>query len=239
MTFYDHFTQKEKMPTRIGMNLVKQTDRKIIDIFKKLAKKKDINLLEIGPGRGMFARQCKKQGIKYTAIEINPILADDLKDNGFNVLKSNVPPIPIESNKFDIVHMNQVFEHMNDFSVAQELIKECYRVLKKNGILCIISPDYLMWREEFFNVDYTHNYVTTLRRLNETYYDNNLKIVSVNYISGPFFGNLTTFILSIFSMLFIRPKLIHLLTLKLVSEDRLFKIKYTLLRSFMIVGKKI
>ena len=208
------------------------------NVFPKLIKQKDINILEIGPGRGVFAELCKKEGIGYTAIEVNPTLADNLKEQGLRVIRARTPPIPVDSNKFDIVYMNQVFEHMNDIKMARVLIEECCRVLKKSGFLCIISPDYLMWREEFFNGDYTHNYITTVGRLKEMYYDHDLETVYANYISGPFFGDPTTFVLSSFSRLFIRPKLIHLLTFRLIPEERIYKIKYTLLRSFMIIGEK-
>lgn len=238
MSFYDHFTQQEKMPTKIGLNLVRRTDKNIFNTLKGLIKQKDISILEIGPGRGVFAEVCEKEGVEYIAIEVNPTLASNLEKHGFKVQITKVPPIPIKSNEFDIVYMNQVFEHMNNIEMAQELIEESYRVLKKGGILCIISPDYLMWKDEFFNLDYTHNYITTARRLKEIYYDNNLEIEYINYISGHFFGDLTTFLLSFVSRLFIRPKLIYPLTLGLVSKERIYKIRATLLRSFIIMGRK-
>jgi ubiquinone/menaquinone biosynthesis C-methylase UbiE len=134
--------------------------------------------------------------------------------------------------------MNQVFEHMNNIEMAQKMIEECYRLLKKDGILCIISPDYLMWKEEFFNVDYTHNYITTTRRLNEIYYDNSLEVVHMNYIAGPFFGDVVTSLLSSLARTLIKPKIIHSITFGLVSEERAYKIRSTFLRSFMIIGVK-
>ena len=238
MSFYDHFTQEDKMPTNVGMKLVRKVNKKIFNTIKGLIKQKDISILEIGPGRGVFAEVCEKEGVEYIAIEVNPTLADNLENQGFKVLKAKVPPISIESNKFDIVYMNQVFEHMNNIEMAQKLIEECYRVLKKDGLLCIISPDYLMCKEDFFNVDYTHNYITTIRRLKEIYYDNNLDTVYVNYISGPFFGDIITFLLSFLSRLLIRVKIIHLLTLGAISEERIYKIRVSLLRSLIIIGKK-
>jgi len=238
MSFYDHFTQEDKMPTNVGMKLVRKVNKKIFNTIKGLIKQKDISILEIGPGRGVFAEVCEKEGVEYIAIEVNPTLADNLENQGFKVLKAKVPPISIESNKFDIVYMNQVFEHMNNIEMAQKLIEECYRVLKKDGLLCIISPDYLMCKEDFFNVDYTHNYITTIRRLKEIYYDNNLDIVYINYISKPFFGDIITFLLSFLSRLLIRVKIIHLLTLGAISEERIYKIRVSLLRSLIIIGKK-
>lgn len=239
MSFYDHFNQKERMPTNIGMKLVRIANKRIFNTLKVLVKQKEISVLEIGPGRGVFADVCGKEGVEYVAIEVNRTLADNLEKQGFKVLKAKVPPISVKSNAFDIVYMNQVFEHMNNVEMAQELIEESYRVLKKGGILCIISPDYLIWKDEFFNIDYTHNNITTARRLTEIYYDIDLEIEYVNYISGPFLGDLMTFLLSFFGRLFIRPKLIYPLTLGLISEERIYKVRSTLMRSVIIMGRKI
>lgn len=238
MSFYDHFTQDEKMPTKVGRGLVRFQNKRIFNILNELTGQKTINVLEIGPGRGIFAEVCINKKIEYTAIEVNPTLANNLSKKGFSVINSKAPPIPIISNKFDIIYMNQVFEHMNSIEMAQKMIEECYRLLKKGGILCIISPDYLMWKEEFFNGDYTHNYVTTTRRLKEIYYDNGLRVVYINYVAGPFFGDMMTYLLSTINRLLIRPKLIHSITFGLISKERVYKVRTTLFRSFMIVGTK-
>lgn len=238
MSFYDHFSQEEKMPTKVGMRLVKLQNKRIYSILNELIGEKNICVLEIGPGRGVFAELCKEKGIEYTAVEVNQILANNLRQNGFNVINSKAPPIPIFSEEFDIVYMNQVFEHMNNVEMAEEMISECCRLLKKNGILCIISPDYLICKEEFFDVDYTHNYVTTVRRLKEIYYDSQLKTLYINYLIGPIFGNLITYLLSTCNRLLVRPNLIRLISFGLISEKRVHKVRATLFRSFMIVGGK-
>jgi ubiquinone/menaquinone biosynthesis C-methylase UbiE len=238
VSFYDHFTQGEKMPTKIGMSLVRIKNKRIFNILYNLRNQKKINILEIGPGRGVFAETCVKDDIEYTAIEINSTLANNLSKRGFNVINSKAPPIPIKANKFDIVYMNQVFEHMDNIEMAQNMIEESYRLLKKGGILCIISPDYLMWKEEFFNGDYTHNYVTTTKRLKDIYYDNGFRVVHMSYTAGPFFGDVVTYFLGIFNRLLIKPYLIHLISFGLLSENRVYKIRTTLFRSFIIVGVK-
>ena len=238
MTFYDNFTQDEKMPTKVGMRLVRFKNKRIFNILNELTGQKKINVLEIGPGRGVFAEVCLNEKIEYTAIEVNQTLANSLSKKGFRVINSKAPPIPIISNKFDLIYMNQVFEHMDSIEMAQKLIEECYRLLKQGGILCIISPDYLIWKEEFFNGDYTHNYVTTTRRLKGIFYDNGLEVVHITYIAGPFFGDMMTYLLSTINGVLIRPKLIHLITFGLISEERVYKVRTTLFRSFMIVGAK-
>lgn len=239
MTFYDHFSQKEKRSTRMGLRLVKYRDRRILKILLKNAKNKDdIDLLEVGPGRGIFYEVCKEEKINYTAMEVNPTLADNLKKRGARIIRTKVPPLSLESNRFDIVFMNQLFEHMNSLKQAQSLMEEYFRVLKKGGLLTIISPDYLAWKEEFFNGDYTHNYVTTARRLKGIYHDNNLKTVCIHYLSGPIWGETITLALSFLARVLIRSKLLSKLSLGSISEERIYKVKVSLLRSFMIVGEK-
>jgi 16S rRNA A1518/A1519 N6-dimethyltransferase RsmA/KsgA/DIM1 with predicted DNA glycosylase/AP lyase activity len=71
MSFYDHFSQDEKMPTKIGMRLVQSQNKRILNIFNNLMDGRKFNILEIGPGRGVFAETCTKEEIEYTAVEAN------------------------------------------------------------------------------------------------------------------------------------------------------------------------
>ncbi|WP_406657588.1 class I SAM-dependent methyltransferase [Methanolobus sp. ZRKC2] len=238
MAFYDHFSQKEKMPTKAGLKLVKLQNKRIYKILSGFVNKKEIDILEIGPGRGAFAEECKINKAEYVAIEINQKLASDLSANGIDIVKSKVPPLPFKPDTFDVVYMNQVFEHMNDIDMAQQMIDECNRILKKDGLLCIISPDYLVWKEEFFNGDYTHNFITTARRLEEIYYDHNLRVANISYICGPFFGDMFTWLLGFFNGLLMRQKFIHRITFGLISTEKVYKARTTFFRSVMVVGVK-
>lgn len=53
-----------------------------------------------------------------------------------NLLK----PLPFHDNTFDIVYHSQFIEHL-PMDRANVFLKECYRVLKPNGILRIVTPD--------------------------------------------------------------------------------------------------
>jgi predicted SAM-dependent methyltransferase len=48
--------------------------------------------------------------------------------------------IPFESESFDVVYSSHVLEHFSK-SKAVEFINECYRILKKDGIIRIVVPD--------------------------------------------------------------------------------------------------
>lgn len=48
--------------------------------------------------------------------------------------------IPFHDNEFDVVYHSHLLEHFSREQAA-EFIKECYRVLKPNGILRVVVPD--------------------------------------------------------------------------------------------------
>jgi predicted SAM-dependent methyltransferase len=48
--------------------------------------------------------------------------------------------IPFSDNSFDVVYHSQVLEHIPK-EKAEYFIKECYRVLKPNGIIRVVVPD--------------------------------------------------------------------------------------------------
>lgn len=48
--------------------------------------------------------------------------------------------IPFADDTFDIVYHSHVLEHF-DREVAPEIIQECFRVLKRNGIIRVVVPD--------------------------------------------------------------------------------------------------
>jgi predicted SAM-dependent methyltransferase len=54
----------------------------------------------------------------------------------YNLLKG----FPFIDNKFDVVYHSQVLEHIPK-EKASDFIKECHRVLKKNGTIRIVVPD--------------------------------------------------------------------------------------------------
>lgn len=148
--------------------------------------KPGIKLLEIGPGIGIFAELCRKSNnIEYYAIESNQKLYEDLLNRGFALKKADVPPVPHPDTSMDVVYIDQVVEHMQGYKEAIALISESYRVLAQKGFIVIIVPNYLTEKGMFFDIDYTHNLVTTERRIHQMLIDHNFRIIlSKKYICG-------------------------------------------------------
>jgi hypothetical protein len=108
-------------------------------------------------------------------------------------------------------------------------------------LIFIVCPDYIDLGKEFYNVDFSHNYVTTLRRVMELFIDEDLEKIYHKYTYACFdglFGYLTS-------------KLVKLVTfwargncfepcLKISSyiDIKAYKLKLTFSRNFSIIGRK-
>lgn len=65
----------------------------------------------------------------------------DHKPSAKDVLKINLQKsLPFEDNTFNVVYHSQFIEHL-PMNKAHHFLNECYRILKPNGILRIVTPD--------------------------------------------------------------------------------------------------
>jgi len=170
--FYNHFIQKK--PTGLGWWLNYCTAK---TLFKPLGLKKGMTCLEIGAGKGEFADICIKNGIKYTAIEPNNQMADELEKKGIKVYRLMVPPIPLNE-KYDCVIMINVLEHFDSMQMALKVIEDCHKILKAGGKLLIAGPDYWNYQKFFFDFDYSHNYDCSYNRVSQILYDTAFKKIT-------------------------------------------------------------
>ena len=231
-TFFDHFSKEDK-PTKIGMWLVKALSRRI---FRYAEIATGSSILEIGPGRGVFADVCLEEGIEYFAVEPNKQMAESLEKRGADVICAMVPPIPRLDKKFDVVVMINVMEHMNSMQDALQITRQIRQVLKPKGKFVIHSPDYLNWRLNFFNCDFSHNYVTSRRRLKQLLVNAGFENIKSCYLSGPCGGFVCLFVTALvsrlpfglFNTLLPNNKVIY----------KLYKIQLTFLRKVLILGEK-
>ena len=230
--FFNHFSQRDK-PTKAGMWLVKATALKIFTYA-------DINsghsVLEIGPGRGVFADLCLERGIDYSAVEANRHMAESLENRGAEVVRAMIPPLPALDKTFDAVVMLNVMEHMNGMQDALQITQQISNVLKPKGKFVICSPDYLNWRQNFFNCDFSHNYVTTRRRLKQLLINGGFSNTRNCHLCGTMTGCLCFLISGVFS------RLPFGLLNAMFSESKffykLYKIQLTFMRKVLIVGQK-
>ena len=65
---------------------------------------------------------------------------------------------------------------MSGIDAARAFVAEARRVLRPGGAFFVVVPDYLKERTFFWDVDYTHNFVTTERRVRQLLYDGGFEI---------------------------------------------------------------
>lgn len=230
--FFEHFSKDDKS-TKIGNRLAIALAQKI---FRYTNTKPGDSILEIGPGKGLFADICLKEGIEYSAVEPNEQMASALEQKGAKIIRALVPPLPEMEKQFDAVVMVAVMEHMNGTSDALQISQQIKNVLRPKGKFIICSPDYLNWGKHFFNCDFSHSFVTTRRRLRQLLLNAGFDNIESCHLSGPF-GGIACFAISIlaarlpFGLLnawFPNNKVFY----------KLYKIQLTFSRRVLICGEK-
>ncbi|MCU0915293.1 MAG: class I SAM-dependent methyltransferase [Planctomycetes bacterium] len=230
--FFDHL-RKAQQPTAVGLRFVR---RAAAHVLAFAAVPPGSRVLEIGPGRGELAELCLARKMEYHAIEPNAGLADALRQKGATVTCARVPPLPALEGTFDLVAMVNVMEHMSGLEQALDISCQIRQVLKPGGKFLIHSPDYLSWRKQFFNCDFSHNYVTTRRRLDQLLVNAGYEDIRSGYMSGPFSGAGAVLLAAFAARLPFGA--LEALFPSCPVCSRLYKLQLTLSRRVLIVGQR-
>ena len=112
-------------------------------------------VLDIGAGFGAFVISARRLGLEAVGVEIAPFEVEYAKIR----LEKEMPgldpacvyylgdghTVPFDNTSFEAVTLWNVLEHVPD---SERLLKEAARVLKPNGIVFIICPNYAAFRQE-------------------------------------------------------------------------------------------
>jgi SAM-dependent methyltransferase len=194
------------------------------------------DMYEIGPGHGTLAEQAVQAGWRYTAIEASPLLVEVLRKKGLHVIESWTPPFPLPDASADVIYADQVLEHMSGIDAARQFTAEALRALRPGGVFFVVVPDYLKERTFFWDVDYTHNFVTTERRVKQLFHDNGFEILVVERSIGVATG-FKRDALAAGALLVNLPGL-NTLCRRTGTEELLFKIRKNLFETLTFVARK-
>jgi SAM-dependent methyltransferase len=185
-TFYRTFSEKQL--TSLGGARRGRIERSRLALLMQYASPPG-PMLEIGPGHGTLAALAITAGWRYAAIEPSPALAERLRAEGVDVVQAWTPPIPKPDASCRVLYADQVLEHMSGIDAARQFVAEALRVIEPGGVLFVVVPDYLKERGFFWDIDYTHNFVTTERRVRQLLYDGGFTIErvvrSIGRATGP------------------------------------------------------
>jgi SAM-dependent methyltransferase len=187
MALYDIFIKDRHHPL-IASLLISLNNNVVKHIRKVLGERTNqLNVLEVGPGKGYFHRACCREGdIDYYAIDRNSnILAsiDGLMESRAYV--GEIPNVPNLNIQFDVIYAGFVLEHLRNGGEGQyEFIEWSLDHLRPGGLIVLQVPDAEKLGMEFWNIDYTHTFPTTKRSIAHAFYDNGVYDVNIYDVSG-------------------------------------------------------
>ena len=220
LDYSDSYWQGAIDPDGIKRNFLKERDFKIKnwygDAINFVNSKNISSVLDIGCGLGYFLSALKPQIKKY-GVEDSKFACKYIKDNfqDINILNGSYELVENFKIKFDVVMFYHVIEHLKDPPKALKIIK---KVLKKNGILILGTPNVESFVAKIFKSNYRHfipahtclygeksiskllkdhNFkVSRIERpffkTNYNKFSNYLKLFNVNKTSPAFYGSIFT-----------------------------------------------
>lgn len=232
VSYFDHFAAGRS--TALGDFLTRKT---VAEEFRFLRQHfpcgPETAILEIGPGHGELARLFLQAGFRnYDIVEPNAAMRERLRSLGVRQARDYlIPSIRENDSSYELIIVSNVFEHLNGTEEGQIFIAEAARVLQPQGAVFLLSPDYLEWREDFFNCDFSHSNPTTVRRVVQMFQNAEMEAVAFCYLYSCFRG----FPGWIFSRAI---KMLTGWTFGEMGESKPYKLRLTFLRRFMIIGRK-
>lgn len=108
-------------------------ERKVIKLIPKNSK-----ICDLGCGQGKFLYTIHNKIKEGVGVDWN---VKSHEENNLIFIKSNLEKkVRLESNKFDVVMVLAVLEHLNN---PQNLLNDAFRILKKDGRIIITTPSKL------------------------------------------------------------------------------------------------
>lgn len=99
-------------------------------------------LLDVGCSSGALLAVAAKLGFSPSGVEIASKAAETARRAGFEVFCGLLYDACYEDETFDVITAFELIEHLSDPFL---LLSECHRILKKDGVLIINTPNAASW----------------------------------------------------------------------------------------------
>jgi len=97
-------------------------------------------ILDIGCGPGFFLKATEERGWKGEGVEISEAAVQYAREIvGVKVHHGQLQDIPFSPGSFNVIVLLDAIEHLFN---PLETIEHCYRLLRKDGVLVLNTPDY-------------------------------------------------------------------------------------------------
>lgn len=98
----------------------------------------DMRIADIGCGYGDLLKTLRSRGYSdILGIEPDSVCREATKKEGLGILDGTLENTGLPNCSVDVAIVNMVFHHINDYASA---ISELARILKPQGLLCIMEP---------------------------------------------------------------------------------------------------
>lgn len=178
-------------------------------------------LLEIGCGNGFFLEEAAKQGYKVYGVEPGKQSVEKAKpDIKKNIIVDIFKPGQFKKNFFDVVCCLQTFDHIPN---PNELLAECYKLLKKGGLVLFFNHDIGAWQNRLLGVkspiiDIEHTYLFDKKTMRRIFTKHHFKIRGIK-------SSFNIHHLAYWIQLFPLPRFLKLSLIRFLNFTRLGKLK--------------
>ena len=172
----------------------------IIYLIKRFKLEKNQKVLELGCGRGDFLNEFVNNGLEGYGVDLLDYCKKFFPNLNFKKVDMSNEKLPYEDNSFDIIFSKSIIEH---FYYPDKIFKEAYRVLKPDGTIITLTPEWQYIYKSFFE-DFTHRTPFTsvsLSDIQEMSGFKNIKVESFKQLPIIFENNFFSKIFSFFSFL--------------------------------------
>jgi 2-polyprenyl-3-methyl-5-hydroxy-6-metoxy-1,4-benzoquinol methylase len=109
-------------------------------ISKHIKDIKNLKVLDVACGCGVFSSFCNEKGAFTYAIDISKVMVKNVHqtDKGILLTQTSGENLPFRNNVFDVVLALDVIEHLHN---PIQFLNEIHRVMKENGVLLLTTDN--------------------------------------------------------------------------------------------------
>jgi ubiquinone/menaquinone biosynthesis C-methylase UbiE len=111
-------------------------DCRLTAILDNLPSTRSARVLDLGCGKGRFARQVERAGYRVVGVDVSSRMLE--QSRGLNRVKASARRLPFDDSSFDAVFAIETLEHVRDIA---EVVREARRVLRPGGRFIVIDKN--------------------------------------------------------------------------------------------------
>lgn len=132
-----HLERKAKKSLKYRL---KRRTEEVVTSIKKYYSGTPKDFIDLGTADGLMLSMIKDYfpSARCVGLEYSLELLETNKDNRITIIQGDVNALPIQNKSFDIAIAAAIIEHLPN---PKKMLEEAKRVLRRNGILILTSPD--------------------------------------------------------------------------------------------------